>query len=163
MTAPPSYQCAVISLAMLITIITGCDQTPPAPTTQVVHIGGRAFELELALDTESRYQGLSNRAEIAPGGGMLFVFAQSRKLDFVMRDCLVSIDIIFLDPGGRVVRMHAMQPEPAETPEAELTRYSSRYKAQFSIELRGGTLAELGLNEGDRIVLPLDELKRHAR
>jgi len=93
---------------------------------------------------------------------MLFVFAHPRKLAFVMRRCLVPIDIIFLDAGGRVVQTHAMAVEPYDTPEWNLKRYSSRYAAQFAIELRGGTLEKLKVKVGDKIDLPLKELKQRA-
>jgi uncharacterized membrane protein (UPF0127 family) len=135
--------------------------TGPLP----VAIGGRTFALELALTPQQRYQGLSDRAHIPDDGGMLFVFPddQVRVQRFVMRRCLVPIDIIYLDPGQRIVAMHAMQVEPYDTPEGRLTPYSSRYPAQFVIELAGGTLAELDLSEGERIALPAERLKAAAQ
>ena len=58
-------------------------------TTQQVTIKSETFTLELALDDASRLQGLSDRAEIAEDGGMLFVFPREEKREFVMRRCLV--------------------------------------------------------------------------
>lgn len=69
-----------------------------------------------------------------------------------MRDCPIDIDIIFLDPSGRITAMHHMPAEPPRDPETEpetgvpstdkyeqrLKRYPSRYPAQFVIELAGG-------------------------
>lgn len=59
--------------------------------------------------------------------------------------------------------MHAMEVEPYDTPESAWQRYSSRYPAQFAIELRGGWLERLGLNRGDRVELPLTRLKERSR
>ena len=79
-----------------------------------------------------------------------------------MRRCLVPIDIVFLDAGGRVVAMHEMEVEPYDTPSAELTPYPSRYPAQFAIEVRGGWLDRLDVELGDRVELPREALKARA-
>ena len=128
-----------------------------------VTLAGQTFILELALDPESRYQGLSDRDQVAPNGGMLFVFPEPRRMDFVMRRCRVPIDLVFLDPGGRIVATHAMTAEPPHTPEKQLRRYTSGYPAQFAIELQGGLLARLNLTAGMKVQLPTDDLKHRAR
>lgn len=96
--------------------------TPANPTlpSEDVTIGGKSFKLEVANTFETRMKGLSGRTTIADSGGMLFVFPQNQ-VDvhgFVMRDCPVPIDIIYLDPVGRIVAMHKMTPEPPRS-EAE--------------------------------------------
>lgn len=139
------------------------DGSAAGVPTQRVRIAGRAFDLELALDAPSRYRGLSDRPSIPADGGMLFVFPDVRELDFVMRQCLVPIDILFLGPGGHVVAMHRMKVEPYDTPERHLRRYGSGWAAQFAIELAGGTLDQLQVKVGQKIDLPLEDLKRRAR
>lgn len=128
-------------------------------TTNVV-IAGRTFKLELAITPEKRVQGLSNRTDIPADGGMLFVFPdlQVTRQEFVMRDCPVPIDIIFLDRTRRVTAMHQMQVEEPRRQdedlvayESRLKRYSSRFDAKYAIELKGGTLPSLNLKHGDQI------------
>ncbi|MEM1211728.1 MAG: DUF192 domain-containing protein [Planctomycetota bacterium] len=126
-------------------------------------IAGQVFDLELAVTALERYQGLSHRESIPENGGMLFVFPRSAVREFVMRDCLVPIDIIFLDAGGEVVATHAMQVEPLATRSNPTRRYSSGRPVPFAIELRGGRVAELGVSVGDRINLPTASLKARAR
>lgn len=135
-----------------------------------VTIAGKEFKLERADNNDSRVAGLSGRASIAPDGGMIFVFAESRRLNFVMRDCPIAIDIIFLDPSGRVVAQHRMKPEEPRRPgeddqtyERRLRLYPSSYGAQFAIELKEGTLDQLKLKNGDQIKLDLDRLKHAAK
>jgi uncharacterized membrane protein (UPF0127 family) len=169
--------------------------TPPAPGDAPkpddrharVSIAGREFNLELALDNETRFKGLSGRTEIPADGGMLFVFPDHlvNIQEFVMRDCLVPIDIIYLDGSGRIQTWYEMKPEPPrseaerenkppypgapawaavnEAYEARLRRYSSRYPAQFVIELKGGTIASMNLQAGQKITLDTTTLKRRAR
>ncbi|MCC6679754.1 MAG: DUF192 domain-containing protein [Phycisphaeraceae bacterium] len=149
---------------LLAILLAGCTSngSTATPTAQTLTISGRTFTLDLALDPESRFKGLGGRKSIPDDGGMLFVFEHAQPLAFVMRDCPVPIDLIFLGPDGRVVAMHAMQPEPG-VEEVDLKRYASRWNAQFAIELKGGTLEQLNLSVDDPIDLPVDELKALAR
>lgn len=144
---------------------TATPDTPnPGLPRLTVTIKGETFNLELAMDDDSRLQGLSDRAEIAPDGGMLFVFPDAQRREFVMRRCLVPINLAFLSDEGEIVWMHAMQVEPKpNAPDYQLKRYKSHHPARFAIEVRDGTLRRLGLQQGDRIELPLDDLKARAR
>lgn len=161
--APTNWAMLLLCFAALL--FTGCAADAPAQgaETQRVVIDGRTFDLELALDQAARYKGLSDCATIPEDGGMLFVFPSAAERAFVMRRCLVPIDLIYLGPNGRVVSMHRMAVEPYDTPEAELKRYPSGWPAQFVIELKGGTLDELDLAPGERVALPAEALKRRAR
>ncbi len=144
---------------------------------EMVTIAGKEFKLEAALNDATRFKGLSDRKEIPADGGMLFVFTRARRLDFVMRDCPIPIDIIFLDGSGRVTAFHKMmaeEPRRADEPkneqdptldkyESRLKRYGSKYDAQFVIELKGDTLDSLKLKEGDQIKLDTSGLKKRAK
>ncbi len=164
---------AVMAWAVLCGLglgLPGCGETAVPPGHERVRIEGRAFDLEIAADDAKRTQGLSGRESVPENGGMLFIFPRSDRRYFVMRDCLVPIDILFLDGSGRVVASHAMEVEEPQGPEESdmayelrLKRYGSRYGAQFAIELRGGMIAELGVEEGDQIALDLERLKAMAR
>jgi uncharacterized membrane protein (UPF0127 family) len=161
----------------------GCDQSAGGDV-QSVKVGGEWFHLELAADEAVRMKGLGGRTQIDKDGGMLFVFPVARRSSFVMRDCPIDIDIIYLSPEGRVLTTYAMKAEPpraadgsegkagqfGETPESQryeerLVKYDSRYPTQFVIELRGGRLKELKtpVKEGDKIDLPYEELKKRAK
>lgn len=139
----------------------------PQPRLQTLEVmlGGERFDLELALTHFQRFKGLSDREVIEPDGGMLFVFPESRPLQFVMRRCLVPIDLIFLDSWGVITTLHEMEvePEPFHTPDSELRTYPSDGVARFAIEVAGGTIARLGLRVDQTIRLPLDDLKAKAR
>lgn len=158
LTAPLLLACAMSACS---------ESEPPAPagmspddTHLEVTIKGETFNLELALDEETRIQGLSDRPEIQADGGMLFAFTDEKIRAFVMRRCLVPIDIAYLDARGEVVWMYAMQVESdPDAPDYQLKPYNSNYPAQFAIEVKDGTLRRLGLSQGDRIDLPLDDLK----
>ncbi|MEM8757898.1 MAG: DUF192 domain-containing protein, partial [Planctomycetota bacterium] len=121
------------------------------------------FFLEPALDDETRVLGLSHRTEIDPDGGMIFVFPRSAERSFVMRHCLIPIDIVYVDRTGRVVAEHAMLPEEPQGEdesdfdyENRLKRYSSRFSVPLVLEFDGGTNERLGIDEGD--VIQIDDL-----
>ena len=158
---PPLRAVTVVGLICIATV--GCHRGDVSDATQRVVLAGRTFNLELALDPPSRHRGLSDRDHLLDDGGMLFVFPNPRLLDFVMRRCLIPLDLIYLGPGGRVVAIHRMQIEPYDTPDNKLRRYSSNWPAQFAIELPGGTIDTLKLDLGMQIQLPFKTLKHKAR
>jgi len=160
---------AIVLLIAGIALV-GCENDDPvANDVETVRINGEAFFLELANTNDKRIRGLSGREQIADDGGMLFVFPRPRVLAFVMRDCLVPIDIAFLDQFGTVTATHEMPIQPRRPGEGDqayerrLDNYSSRAAAMFAIELRSGKLAELGLEVGDRVELDVARLQRAAR
>ena len=154
---------AILLMAAVGWPLVGCGRSGAAGTTLPLRIRGQSFAVELALDEASRFQGLSDRPSIPDDGGMLFVFPNAHQRIFVMRRCLVPIDLVYLGPNGRIIRMHHMEVEPAETWQTPARLYPSRWPAQFAVELKGGTIDRLGLKVGDRIELPLEALKRRAR
>lgn len=155
----------LLGFLLVAGVLAGCDPKAPAAGDEVLPatIAGERFKLELALTPTQRLQGLSDRKEIARDGGMLFVFTDAAERQFVMRRCLVPIDIIFVGPGGRIVKMHEMKVEPPNTPEHELKRYSSVWPAQFAIELKDGSIKRLQLKEGQKLNLPWQQLVKLAK
>jgi uncharacterized membrane protein (UPF0127 family) len=126
--------------------------------TRTLLLAGVAYELELAADPASRERGLMGRAEIPARGGMLFAFPDDAPRAFWMKDCLVDIDVAFLDRSGVVVATHRMRAEPPRRPgegeaayEARLRHYASGLPARFAVELRAGSLQRLGLGPGDAV------------
>ena len=144
----------------------GCSEIRDGPLTETIEIQGERFTLEIALDDVSRIRGLQGRTTIPSDGGMLFVFPDAQARSFWMADCLVDIDLIFLDPRGRVTATHQMK---VETPQGEdesrlayqarLRGYFSVYPAQFAIELAAGSINRLDVRFEQRIELDLRRLK----
>lgn len=135
-----------------------------------VKISEHTFTLEVAADPETRFLGLSGREHIEDDGGMIFVFRNPSLQSFVMRDCPIDIDIMYLDANGKVLTTHEMKAEDPQRPDesdtdynARLRKYSSRYSnTQFVIELRAGKMAEIGAKEGDQVTLDMAGLKKLA-
>lgn len=124
----------------------GCRHEPPPTPTAA--IGPKTWTLELAMTDAQRYQGLSDRTSLPPGAGMLFVFPQARELFFCMRRMHFDLDIAFIGPDMRVVRVHRMKVEPFGRSEQT---YSSMAPAQYALEVNAGELQQAGVKEGDRV------------
>ncbi len=147
----------------------GCDEKTSADVARV-KIAGQSYFLEIAATNEVRMKGLGGRTHIDDDGGMLFVFRAPAVLSFVMRDCPITIDILFLDGSGRVVAAHEMTPEeprkPGETDQAydnRLKLWPSRFAAQFAVELKEGSIKKLGVKEGDLVEFDLAGVKAKAQ
>ncbi|MFN0131191.1 MAG: DUF192 domain-containing protein [Phycisphaerales bacterium] len=167
---------AAAGAVFAVAFANSCDEKASA-SVQSVKLNDKWFHLEIAATEPVRMKGLGQRTDIEPDGGMLFLFPQPVLTGFVMRDCLTDIDIIYIDPSGRIAAMYEMKKEPPRNPadgEGEvgdfsnrkyndrLKQYPSRFAIQYVIELKGGTLPTLGLKEGDHVDLPYARLKALA-
>ena len=161
--------CRLLSVAIVL-VLAGCNTKLPGDgAVETVSLGETTFELELALSNESRRQGLGGRTSLDANKGMLFVFPDAERRRFWMYDCLMAIDIAFVDPLGHVTAIHTM---PFETPRGEtetlfeyedrLPRYPSRFPAQFVIELQPGRFEQLGIKPGDRLALDMPRMRALA-
>jgi uncharacterized membrane protein (UPF0127 family) len=123
-------------------------------------LGGEPFDLELAATDAAITKGLSGRDRVRRHRGMLFVMPYSRELGFWMVDCLVPIDIAYVDEQGVVTGVHTMKVEPAQRAdesrgayEVRLPRYPSGAKSRYAIELAAGEFKRLGIAKGSRITV----------
>ncbi|MFM1935139.1 MAG: hypothetical protein RI990_98 [Planctomycetota bacterium] len=133
-------------------------------------IKGQPFTLTVSASDPTRQRGLGGVTEIPVDGGMAFAFPDAQLRGFWMKDCVIDMDIVYLDPLGYVTAVHTMRKEPPQFEgepqqyyEARLPRYSSLLPAQFAIELRAGRAAELGIRTQDRLEVDLAALKAAIR
>lgn len=143
---------------------------PAGPRTEKITIAGEEFTLEIAADEAARQKGLMGRDHIKDHGGMLFVFPEPERQYFWMKNCTIDIDILYLDAKGKVVSVYSMKKEEpqgrdesTEDYEERLSRYDSRVRAQFAIELKAGTIERAKLKAGQTISLDCDRLAELAR
>ncbi len=158
----------LILYGLLLTTL-GCSNNSQLEFMQVP-IGNEVFTLELELDVQGRMRGLMGREEVQEGKGMLFVFPDASERSFWMKNCLINIDIIFLDSRGTILSLYEMSAElPRGSDESDLnyesrlTHYWSYGPARFVIELKEGTIKRLGLRANDQIALNLKLLRSMAR
>jgi len=122
---------------------------PTDPITLVVETGRgeRSFTIEVADTDQERSAGLMFRRNMADDHGMLFVFEQTRRVAFWMKNTPMPLDLVFIGDNGRV---EAILPgEPFSTapiaPDAPV---------RFVLELRAGTAQKAGMSNGDTVRHP---------
>lgn len=110
--------------------------------------GVHEFRVWIAADDRSRERGLMHVRVLPPDRGMLFLFEQPQPLAFWMKNTYLSLDLIFIDPVGRVLNV------AANARPHSLDPIRSEGDAIAVLELLGGTARSIGLRPGDRLTLP---------
>lgn len=124
-----------------------------AAERQIVEIatktGVHAFSVELAVTDEARARGLMERKELPEGQGMLFDFRRDEHVSMWMRNTYVSLDMIFIQRDGRILRI-------AENTQPLSERIiSSGGPVRAVLEVLAGTARKLGISPGDRVAHPI--------
>jgi len=117
------------------------------PVSATVRIADRPIELEVAETAEQQDVGLMYRTSLPDNRGMLFEFKSARRVSFWMKNCQISLDMIFLRDG--VVEAIQVSAPPCATDPCP--SYGPDIAVDQVIELRGGRAAELGVKVGGRI------------
>ncbi len=114
--------------------------------------GGEWHELsvvatvEVADDPEERPRGLMGRDSIAPDSGMYFVYEQTHRQGFYMRNTRIPLSIAFIRADGVIIAVRAMQPY-----DESLVQPDQDYKD--ALEMNQGWFAENNIRVGDRAQL----------
>lgn len=115
------------------------------PVTIQTADGAHSFKMEVAETMEQQEIGLMNRTELKAKRGMIFPNDPPREVGFWMKNTLISLDLLFVDAGGTIVRIaHDAQPN-------DLTPIMSGQPIRATIEIQGGLAEKLGIEEGDSV------------
>lgn len=118
------------------------------PTATII-IKDYTLTVELATTPTARSCGLSQRNELPPNHGMLFVFPDLRPRTFWMKDTKIPLSIAFLDESGKILSLQNMI--PLQTDE----RYHSLQPARYALEVNQGWFERHGIEVGDRVKMKL--------
>ena len=130
----------------------GCNGGPnPRDLPPRVRIGEHEWAVEIVDDEPARVKGMAGRTEAPEGTGMLFAFPDQRVRTFHMLDCLIPLDVAFINAAGDIVEIRTMDVEP--DPANPLNTYSSVRGARYALEVAGGTFDRLGIKPGDSVEL----------
>ena len=111
--------------------------------------GKARFSVEIVDTEETRARGLMHREHLPRSAGMLFIYDAPTEPSFWMRNTLIPLDMIFVDPTGQVTRIHT-DAVPHDT-----TPIPGGPNVLMVLEINGGMSRMLGMNEGSEM--------RHAR
>ncbi len=108
-----------------------------------------AFTVEIADNDVTREQGLMFRKTLGKDNGMLFVFRRYTEQNFWMKNTLIPLDIIFIDKGGDIIKVHDMA-KPKD-----LTLIQSGAPVAAALEIPGGEAKKRGIKAGDKVIYKL--------
>lgn len=139
------------------------------PKERIVLLGEQ-FDTEFCFDEASRATGMGGRSEFPEGTAMIFVHPRAIMLNYWMKDCLIDLDMIFVDAKGRVTAIHEASREKLRTKgetreryESRLYLYGSRSPAQFVIELPAGSVKRLKPMVGQQLGLDWARYAQRAK
>jgi uncharacterized membrane protein (UPF0127 family) len=118
---------------------------PTAPLDIHTQAGVLHFTMEVATSGEQHSHGLMFRTSVPDKHGMLFIFPETRELNFWMKNTLVPLDMLFIDEKG-IIRHIATGTTPKS-----LTPIPSEGPARAVIEIAGGDAAHYHIASGDKV------------
>ena len=110
--------------------------------------GQARFAVEIADDEAERATGLMHREQMATAAGMLFVYPSPRSLAFWMRNTLIPLDMLFIDPQGVVQHIHHNAVPLDETP------IVGGDGLTHVLEINGGLARQMGIAVGSQVRHP---------
>ncbi|WP_298835489.1 DUF192 domain-containing protein [uncultured Roseobacter sp.] len=110
--------------------------------------GSARFTVEIADDRSERAQGLMHRESMPASAGMLFIYPAPQSLSFWMRNTLIPLDMIFIDPQGIVRHIHHRAVPLDETP------IPGGRGLTHVLEINGGMSKALGITVGSQVRHP---------
>lgn len=119
----------------------------PQPLIAVTKSGERSFSIEVADTSAEREAGLMFREQMANDHGMLFVFEAPREVNFWMKNTPLPLDLIFVGQDGKIRAIKQGEPQS----EAII---SPGVPVRFVLELKAGTAAREGIEDGDLLRHP---------
>ncbi len=120
------------------------------PIAAVAEIAGQEILLEVAQTPRQQAMGLMYRDPLPDHRGMLFPMGRPRPVNFWMKNVPVPLDMVFI--YDNTVRAILADVPPCENNPCPTYGPGSQL-VDHVIELRGGHAAELGLTEGDAVVI----------
>lgn len=115
------------------------------PLTITSANGVHRFKVEVARSMIAQAKGLMYRTKLGPDEGMIFPMDPPRGASFWMHNTVISLDLIFVGPDGRISNIAARAVPYDETPLLSIG------KVKGVLEIPGGRAAELGIVPGDKV------------
>jgi uncharacterized membrane protein (UPF0127 family) len=142
-----SLRQVLFALVVVLATLPACQRSRAADTVQIVTSAGKTIPVavELAATPDTRELGLMYRDHLDDGSGMLFLFPETAPQSFWMHNTKISLDIVFLDDAGKIVRLYANA-----TPFSDAS-LPSMAPIRYVLEVPGGFCAAHGVAEGDTV------------
>lgn len=139
-----------VALAFAALVWAGMAQAQCAPETVELRgdWGQARFTVEIADTDDTRARGLMHRTRLARSAGMLFIYDSPTVASFWMRNTLIPLDMIFVDPTGLVTHIHH------EAVPLDETLIAGGENVLMVLEINGGLSRAMGIALGSQLRHP---------
>lgn len=110
--------------------------------------GQARFSVEVVDTRETRAQGLMNRESLPRSAGMLFIYEAPTNASFWMRNTLIPLDMLFVEPDGEITHIHHNARPLDETP------IPGGDNVLMVLEINGGLSQTFGIETGSTLRHP---------
>ena len=121
-----------------------CEPIQTLPETDLI-IQKKEIAVEVADEFHERQLGLMYRKELAEDKGMLFVYNNEKMRNFWMKNTYIPLTIAFVNKDGLILHLADMKP-------LDINAVSSKYPAQFALEMNQGWFSKHKIGPGDKII-----------
>lgn len=137
---------AVVAAALVVAVLSVAAAGNPQADRGIVTLpNGAIYAVEIPRTPEARQRGMMFRSKVPPRTGMLFVFETTGRYPFWMKNCLISLDLIWLDESKRIV---AILPEAPPCKADPCPIYQFDVPSRYVLEIAGGAAKREGLAVG---------------
>ena len=133
-------------LALLVTLAAApaAAQQPQQLPMVTLTAGMHNVQAQLAASPDQRQIGLMYRREMPSNEGMLFVFEDTSRQCFWMRNTLLPLSIAFVADDGTIVNLADMKPLSEDS-------HCSSKPVRYALEMNVGWFAKRGIGPGFKL------------
>lgn len=133
----------VILFLLALIFLTSCNTTPQ------VCIENNCFNVEVVSTPEAMQKGLMFREQMDADKGMLFIFEETDQHKFWMKNTLIPLDMIWINPEKEITYIQNTAVPCKEDP---CTVYGPETNNNlYVLEINGGTSDSKGIKEGQKV------------
>lgn len=140
----------IVVLVPLIVFLFSKKSSNPQFSSTKLKLNNIEYDIEIAKTISQKSTGLSNRNNLCPNCGMIFIFKQDGTLPFWMKDTLIPLDMIWINSTGKITDIITA------TKTNSLKILQNSQPAKYVLELNAYDAQKLDLNIGDTINIPID-------
>jgi uncharacterized membrane protein (UPF0127 family) len=140
-----------IFAALLTTLLfsASLSNAQEVPQTQLqrttLSVGIHQIDTQVAATSEQREIGLMYRREMPQHEGMLFIFENSSRLCFWMKNTLIPLTAAFIADDGTIVNLENMKPQTLDS-------HCSAKPVRYVLEMNQGWFAKKGVKPGSKVI-----------
>ncbi len=138
-------------LNLLAALLLSVSQTTPGADGGLVLAKGKKFLTEVARTPQEQARGLMFRQTFKPDRAMFFLYSESAPRPIWMKNCLISLDVVWIDAEGTIVETAEHCPPCSPMRGEDCPNYGGTATSRHFVEFASGTIKRLGLKKGDRI------------